>query len=606
MKLIHSLRFQFIALFSVFIIALIGITSMLEIRQLSKEVASSFAVQGVQIVEKAASIIDGDSFETLTKSLNNDDPFYEETRLRLLELKELTGCLFLYTMAPADGSIWQYIIDGSTEPDDEENFSALGDREETDEYDNAFRRVLTSGKTESTDLVYQEGWGWLISIYTPIRNSAGKFVGIAACDFDGTYLHDTIDSNVKRQFIICGISVFLGLVLLVFFLRKIFAPLGNINAILKEISLGEGDLTRTIDIDSKNEIGDLSHYFNRTLEKIKNLVVIIKEQSLTLSDTGNELAGNMAETAAAINEITTNIQTIKSRVLSQSAGVTQTHATMEQVVININKLDGLVEKQSSNVSSVSTSIEEMAASIQSVTATLADNAVNVRTLRDASEAGRGGLQEVAADIQEIAHESEGLLEINSVMENIASQTSLLSMNAAIEAAHAGEAGKGFAVVAGEIRKLAENSSKQSKTIIEVLKKIKGSIDKITGSTENVLARFEAIDSSVKTVSDQEEHIRGAMEEQGTGSRQIVDSVTGVNEMTRQVKSGCDDMLEGSKEVIQESENLATATQEITQSMNEMASGAEQINVAILHVNEISDRNRKNISLLLEEVNRFKV
>ena len=92
--------------------------------------------------------------------------------------------------------------------------------------------------------------------------------------------------------------------------------------------------------------------------------------------------------------------------------------------------------------------------------------------------------------------------VNSVMDNIASQTNLLSMNAAIEAAHAGESGKGFAVVAEEIRKLAEDSSEQSKTISTVLKKIKESIDKISRSTDNVLKKFEAIDSSVRTVADQ--------------------------------------------------------------------------------------------------------
>jgi methyl-accepting chemotaxis protein len=149
------------------------------------------------------------------------------------------------------------------------------------------------------------------------------------------------------------------------------------------------------------------------------------------------------------------------------------------------------------------------------------------------------------------------LEINAVMQNIASQTNLLSMNAAIEAAHAGEAGKGFAVVADEIRKLAESSGEQSKTISTVLKKIKDSIDKITKSTGSVLNKFEAIDSGVKTVSEQEENIRSAMEEQGAGSKQ---------------------MLEGSKQVIQESRNLEMATQEITNGMNEMAAGADQINV----------------------------
>jgi methyl-accepting chemotaxis protein len=225
---------------------------------------------------------------------------------------------------------------------------------------------------------------------------------------------------------------------------------------------------------------------------------------------------------------------------------------------------------------------------------------------EASEVGRNGLQDVAADIQEIARESEGLLEINAVMENNASQTNLLSMHAAIEAAHAGDAGKGFAVVADEIRKLAENSGEQSKTIVAVLKKIKESIDKITRSTDNVLNKFEAIDKAVKTVADQEENIRNAMEEQGQGSKQILQAIGQVNDITKQVKAGSQEMLEGSREVIQESKNLEKVTQEITGGMNEMAEGADQINIAVNRVNEISGQNRENIDILVEEVSRFKV
>jgi methyl-accepting chemotaxis protein len=248
----------------------------------------------------------------------------------------------------------------------------------------------------------------------------------------------------------------------------------------------------------------------------------------------------------------------------------------------------------------------MLANIKSVTQTLFKNADNVKELLEASEIGRTGLQDVATDIQEIARESEGLLEINSVMENIASQTNLLSMNAAIEAAHAGEAGKGFAVVADEIRKLAESSGEQSKTISTVLKKIKSSIDKITASTDNVLNKFEAIDSGVRTVVDQEESIRNALEEQSEGSKQILHAIGQVNEITGYVRAGSAEMLEGSKEVIREANNLEKATQEITGGMNEMASGADQMNVAIHRVNELSVNNREQIDLLTKEVSRFKV
>jgi len=413
--------------------------------------------------------------------------------------------------------------------------------------------------------------------------------------------------NITSFTIFLSLIVIIIVALIIFFvLSRTTKPITMVADNLKDISEGEGDLTRTISVKSNDEIGLLARYFNNTLEKIKNLVLSIKNEARKLSAIGTDLASNMNETAAAVNEITANIQSIKGRVINQSASVTETNATMEQVTININKLNVNIENQSSHVTQASAAIEEMVANIHSVTETLIKNGANVNSLTEAADVGRTGMQEVSSDIQEISHESEGLMEINSVMENIASQTNLLSMNAAIEAAHAGEAGKGFAVVADEIRKLAESSRTQSKTIGSVLKKIKGSIDKISLSTSNVLNKFEAIDSSVKTVAQQEEIIRRAMEEQGEGSKQILDGISNVNEITRQVKSGSSEMLEGAKEVIKESGNLEMVTQEITCGMNEMASGADQINVAVTQVNEITIKNREGIDTLLREVSRFKV
>ena len=411
--------------------------------------------------------------------------------------------------------------------------------------------------------------------------------------------------SMLRLSIIISAIIILAIAVAAFLIaRSISNPLKNMMETFT--SVGEGDLTRQLDTNRKDEIGDMSGVFNDTVANIKNLVVTIKNQSVALFDIGNELAGNMTETAAAINEITANIQSIKGRVINQSASVTETNATMEQITTNIGKLNGHVDRQSESVAQSSSAVEEMLASIQSVTQTLTKNADNVRELMEASEVGRAGLQEVSTDIQEIARESEGLLEINAVMENIASQTNLLSMNAAIEAAHAGEAGKGFAVVADEIRKLAENSGEQSKTISSVLKKIKDSIDKITKSTDSVLNKFAAIDSGVRTVSNQTQNIRNAMEEQNEGSKQILEAISKLNDLTNLVKSGTEEMLEGSREIIKESKNLEVVTQEISNGMNEMATGADQINVAVGRVNTISGENKENIDVLVRSVSKFKV
>jgi methyl-accepting chemotaxis protein len=606
MKLSHSLKFRFSLLFIIFIALLCAVISFFSLSYSLDMASEIFANQGVSIIKKAATYIDGDSFEALLKNPDMEDPYYIETQARLYNLKDNSGAFYLYTMAPVQGNIYMFVIDGSAHVGESDEFSYLGDEDDAGSYDTAFARCWETRTITTSKPTFQDDWGWLASIYAPIITSSGDMVGIIGCDFDAEQLmHDT-RMAIVRQVLLAAVFLIMGLIIMLIFLRMIFRPLKSIDSILREIASGEGDLTRRIDLSRKDEIGELAGCFNLTMDKIMNLVLTIKGRTSNLFTIGNELAENMNQTAASVRQITSNIQDIKGKTINQSASVTETDSIMERVTVNIEKLNISVEEQTSSVSQSSSAIEQMLANIGSVTQTLIRNTENVNELTAAAEEGRQGLRVVSQDIQEISKESEGLLQINSLMQTIASQTNLLSMNAAIEAAHAGEAGKGFAVVADEIRKLAENSSNQSKTISSVLKKIKNHIDLITKSTNAVLDKFQAINSRIQTVSDQEAQVRASMEEQGIGSQQILEAVSRLNELTDKVKNHSAEMLGGSREVIEESKNLAVVTREISDSMNEMDAGAEEINAAVSRVNGISTANKDHINALAAEISRFKV
>jgi methyl-accepting chemotaxis protein len=401
------------------------------------------------------------------------------------------------------------------------------------------------------------------------------------------------------------ILLVIGIIITIFISRSVTRPIDFAVRALKD--MGEGDLTKRLEeINSKDELGTLARYFNQTAAKIEELILAIIQRVLTLRQVSNRLSENMALTATSIKDINASVTNVSARIIEQNTSVDTSSAALMLVSENIDILNAEVTQQAQNVAHSTSAVEKMLASIKTVADTLAKNNANVKQLMEASDIGRNGLSDVAEDIRGIARESEGLLEINAVMENIASQTNLLSMNAAIEAAHAGESGKGFAVVSDEIRKLAESSSEQSKTISTVLKKIKSSIDKITVSTDSVLSEFESIDGSIKTVAQQEDMIRGAMEEQGEGSRRILDEIGQLQEITRKVKEGTARMLDSSKSIIKESRNLEGLSAEIKFSMDEMAVGTGNIITSIYDANEASDINKENIDTLAEEVGRFKV
>jgi hemerythrin-like metal-binding protein len=337
---------------------------------------------------------------------------------------------------------------------------------------------------------------------------------------------------------------------------------------------------------------------------VKKRAAAIEARAASLSGTGDELVVNMNETAEAMGRISASIDAVKGRLSMQFAAKGSASDALRRIASHLDELNAELDCQSSGAAESSAAVEAMLERVRGVIDVLIQNEGDMDALAQASEAGRAGLQEVAGDIQEIARQSEGLGEINAVMQNIASQTNLLSMNAAIEAAHAGEAGRGFAVVADEIRKLAENSGVQSKTIGAALQKIKEAIDKITGSTARAHDTFGAVDGGVKTVSHQAEGIRLAMEEEEACGKRMLDAMINLNDGAQTLKARSAGALAASKEALAEGDCREGAAREITSDLEGVGGEAEQAGGALRRMNEIGEKNKEHIRALLVEVSRF--
>ena len=449
---------------------------------------------------------------------------------------------------------------------------------------------------------YEYGGVKKIASYATIKTTEWSVIITTPVDeFMGTV------NALRMSMIGIGVIILLIALVIVYFVAGMMVkPIQTAVSALRNIAQGEGDLTVRLPVTGNDEITDLSEYFNETIAKIGKSIRSVGINSNTMEEIGDELASNMTETASAVNQISANIDGVKQQAMTQAASVTETAATVEEIVRTIKQLNNNIETQAASVAQSSSSVEQMVANIASIGQTLGKTDDVIKSLTTATGDGKATLVTSNTVTQKIAEESGSLMEASSVIQHIASQTNLLAMNAAIEAAHAGEAGKGFAVVADEIRKLAEDSATQGKTITATLKTLSGEIETLSASSKTVEEKFNAIFTLAEQVKDMSNRLTEAMREQENGSREVLTAIKSINTVTIEVQAGSEEMLKGGEGVAVEMRKLDDLTRIITDSMNEMASGAVQINNAVQEVNEITQKNKRSIEALAQEVGKFKV
>ncbi|MDR2123704.1 MAG: response regulator [Desulfovibrio sp.] len=227
-QVVRRCLFLFFTAFTTAIFAVIIHNSIQQFNDIARRISSGV---GLPIALRAAALIDGDAFEKLAKNPDPRDPYYEKTRRALLRIKQESGCMYLYTMAPYTDTVHRFIIDGSAEPGDDA-FSSLGSEEPIGEYDSSYLRTYAEKSPQFSRIYRQLAWGMLTSTYVPIFNSSGAVVGIVGCDFDAEDIHSRIVAHVVRQVLL----LCLFLLLWFYLCRRLLGAVSQQHLTLQEMN----------------------------------------------------------------------------------------------------------------------------------------------------------------------------------------------------------------------------------------------------------------------------------------------------------------------------------------------------------------------------------
>jgi len=375
---------------------------------------------------------------------------------------------------------------------------------------------------------------------------------------------------------------------------------------LENLSSDQKDLTKRVSVCSVDEVGTIAGMVNEFCEQLGRGIQNIKDSQKELSGAGSRLEENASDMAKSINRISGATEQVLAKAHGQNESTNNSSQVIKRNTDLIKALEESILTQATSMSHASSSVEEMIGNISSISTVTEKMAAQFKTAEEAANEGIRVQKTSEERILEIVRQSQALQEANKIIATIAARTNLLAMNAAIEAAHAGELGKGFSVVAVEIRKLAENSSVESKKIGVELKQIVQTIDQIVSDADASMKAFTEVSKRVTETEGLVSSVNTAIHEQKTGAAQVMDALRTMNDVTERVKDGSTEISQGNQVMIREIDMLQSSAGEILTNMEEVSGGIKSINSGANEVSDLAATTRDSIQKISTTSDGFEV
>ncbi len=323
--------------------------------------------------------------------------------------------------------------------------------------------------------------------------------------------------------------------------------------------------------------------------------IITENESLSLKFTDD-----LSDSVHLITSINGSVKTITERMGALNSNLLNSSTAIEQITQTMSEFSSQIENQSSSVIQTSAAIEEMDASIHNVKGITDNKRETSLKLLNQTISGHEHMEDMNSLIAEVNNSVDSIQDIIAVINNIASQTNLLSMNAAIEAAHAGDAGRGFAVVAEEIRKLAESTANNSTLVAATLKNIIDNISKVRIAGNQALNTYELIGIETKEMVSAFDEILQATSELNVGSREIVSATHTLNEVTSMIKDGSKEISLSSADIRNSINEIVEASKESMESIKSISMISQDINLTFMTISS----SIVNYEEYLEDIQNF--